>query len=77
MAELSARSRFPGKLLRLLYRAGIEENVEKAGLHWAAEQVRDLLDHNVRGIHFYTLNRADQIHRIWDALGIKNSSQIQ
>ncbi|NUM35293.1 MAG: methylenetetrahydrofolate reductase [NAD(P)H] [Candidatus Brocadiae bacterium] len=77
MAELSARSRFPAKLLRLLYRAGTEENVERAGLHWAAEQVRDLLDHKVRGIHFYTLNRSEQVHKICEALGINNSLQLQ
>ncbi len=77
MAELSARSRFPARLLRMLYRAETEENVERAGLHWAAEQVRDLLDHKIKGIHFYTLNRSEQIHKILEAIGIKNSLQIQ
>ena len=33
--------------------------VAKVGIHWATEQCRDLLDNNVRGIHFYTLNKSD------------------
>lgn len=69
MAELSAGSRFPSALLRTLQRAGEHDDyVEKAGLHWATEQVRDLIDHNVRGIHFYTLNKARSTQQIYETL---------
>ncbi|MBN1980662.1 MAG: methylenetetrahydrofolate reductase [NAD(P)H] [Chitinivibrionales bacterium] len=77
MAELASRSRFPAALLRHFNRAITDEQVESAGLHWAAEQVRDLLDHQVRGIHFYTLNKAEQVHRICDALGLAGIHQLQ
>ena len=28
----------------------------RVGIHYASEQCHDLLEHKVRGIHFYTLN---------------------
>jgi len=76
MAELSPGSRFPASLLRSLYRAVTDEQVERVGIHWAAEQVRDLLDHQVKGIHFYTLNRSHQIFRICEAIGLENFGGI-
>ena len=76
MAELSPGSRFPAPLLRSLNRAVSDEQVERVGVHWAAEQVRDLLDHQVKGIHFYTLNRSSQIQRICEAIGLENFAGI-
>lgn len=76
MAELSPGSRFPASLLRSISRAGGDEQVERMGIHWAAEQVRDLLDHQVKGIHFYTLNRSSQISRICQAIGLENFGQV-
>lgn len=76
MADLAAGVRFPARLLKALKRSETDEQVEKAGIHWAAEQVRDLLDHNVRGIHFYTLNKSAQIKRICDSLGLTRTSQF-
>src|SRR6476620_130063 len=37
---------------------------------------RDLLDHQVRGIHFYTLNRSDATRQIYDNLGVKDSAGL-
>jgi methylenetetrahydrofolate reductase (NADPH) len=69
MAELSAGSRFPASLIRAIQRAGDNDDyVEKAGIHWATEQVRDLIDHQVRGIHFYTLNKAKATQEIYNTL---------
>jgi methylenetetrahydrofolate reductase (NADPH) len=69
MAELSAGTRFPAALIRAVQRAGTNDDyVEKAGIHWATEQVRDLIDHNVRGIHFYTLNKAHATQQIYETL---------
>ncbi|NJK90722.1 MAG: methylenetetrahydrofolate reductase [NAD(P)H] [Blastochloris sp.] len=69
MAELAAGARFPAALLRAIDRAGNNDAyVEKAGMHWATEQVRDLIDHNVRGIHFYTLNKAHATRHIYETL---------
>jgi methylenetetrahydrofolate reductase (NADPH) len=76
MAELSLGSRFPARLLRALARAEDDDHFEKVGIHWATEQVRDLIDNQVRGIHFYTLNRSSATLRIYDALGVTSSEQL-
>jgi methylenetetrahydrofolate reductase (NADPH) len=71
IAELAAGSRFPARLLRALGRCGNEpEMVKRVGVHYALEQCHDLLDNNVAGIHFYTLNRSDATRVIFDSLGI-------
>lgn len=76
MAELAAGARFPARLIRGVERAESDEYVEKFGIHWATEQVRDLIDNNVKGIHFYTLNRSLQTLKIYESLGIRGSSQL-
>lgn len=74
MAQLALGARYPAKLLRALARAGDDpEAVKRVGVHWATEQCRDLLDHQVRGIHFYTLNRSDATRQIYQALGLRDS----
>lgn len=71
MAELAAGARFPAALLRSVQRAGDNaEAVKRVGIHWATEQCRDLLDHGVRGIHFYTLNKSDATKQIYLSLGL-------
>jgi len=74
MAELSAGSRFPAKLLRAVERCGTDdEAVTRVGIHWATEQCLDLLENRVRGIHFYTLNKSDATRQIYQNLGVKDS----
>jgi methylenetetrahydrofolate reductase (NADPH) len=73
MAELSPFTRFPARLLKALARADTDDHLEKVGIHWATEQVMDLIDHQVRGIHFYTLNRSKAALRIYDSLGVTDS----
>lgn len=78
MADLALGARFPGRLLRAIERAGDDPDyVSKVGIHWATEQCRDLLDNNVRGIHFYTLNRSDATRRIYENLGVKDSLALR
>ncbi len=77
MAELAAGARFPAKLLRALGRAGNDgEAVERVGIHYATEQCRDLLDHDVAGIHFYTLNQSGATRQIYANLGIHDTEAI-
>ncbi len=76
MAELALGARFPARLTRSLARARDDEYVERVGIHWATEQVRDLLDHGVRGVHFYTLNRSKATLRIYETLGLKNYNAV-
>ncbi|MFN3168749.1 MAG: methylenetetrahydrofolate reductase [NAD(P)H] [Phycisphaeraceae bacterium] len=74
MAELAAGSRYPAKLLRAIDRCGGDEDaVKRVGTHWATEQCRDLLDHSVRGIHFYTLNQSGATREIYANLGVSDS----
>jgi methylenetetrahydrofolate reductase (NADPH) len=74
MAELALGARFPARLIKSLVRAKDDEYVERVGIHWATEQVRDLIDHGVKGVHFYTLNRSKATLRIYETLGLKNVS---
>ncbi|HEY2786190.1 MAG TPA: methylenetetrahydrofolate reductase [NAD(P)H] [Fimbriiglobus sp.] len=77
MAELALGARIPAKLLRAVSRCADDTAVSKVGIHWATEQCRDLLDHQTRGIHFYTLNRSDATRQIYDNLGVVDSTGLR
>ncbi len=78
MAQLALGSRFPAKLLRALGRASNDpEAVKRVGVHWATEQCLDLLDNQVRGLHFYTLNKSDATRQIYRSLGLDDSSPLR
>jgi len=77
MAELSGGSRFPAPLLRAVSRAQDDpEAVRRVGVHWATEQCRDLLDNEVAGIHFYTLNNSTATSEIYRSLGVRTSQDL-
>ena len=78
IAELAAGARFPARLLRALQRCENDpEMVRRVGAHFALEQCHDLLDNNVAGVHFYTLNRSDATRTIFDSLGIPRRRNAQ
>jgi len=78
MAELAACTQIPAKLLRALQRCqGDTEGLERVGIHWATQQCLELLDHGVRGIHFYTLNRSAATREIFRNLGVKTAAGIR
>jgi methylenetetrahydrofolate reductase (NADPH) len=77
MAQLALGARFPARLLKALARCDGEEAVQRVGVVWASEQCRDLLDNQVRGIHFYTLNRSDATRQIYENLGVKDSMALR
>jgi methylenetetrahydrofolate reductase (NADPH) len=71
MAELAAGARFPAKLLRKL--AGLEEDKDgfaAAGVDYATAQCRELLESEVDGLHFYTLNKSGATKQIAGDLGL-------
>ncbi|MDR1146397.1 MAG: methylenetetrahydrofolate reductase [NAD(P)H] [Verrucomicrobiales bacterium] len=70
MAELAGGARFPAPLLKAVARAADDAGVARVGAHWATEQVRDLVDHGVSGVHFYTLNRAATTRKIYETLNL-------
>ena len=77
MAELAAGARFPAPLLKAVGRAGEDDAaVEKVGIHWATEQVRDLVDQGVRGVHLYTLNSSRASLRICENLGLEDFARL-
>lgn len=77
MAELALGARVPAPLLRAVNRCTDDKAVARVGIHWATEQCRDLLHNNVRGIHFYTLNKSDATRQIYDNLGVKDSAALR
>ncbi|MGA0871505.1 MAG: methylenetetrahydrofolate reductase [NAD(P)H] [Phycisphaerales bacterium] len=77
MADLAAGTRFPAPLLKALDRCKDDpESVERVGTHWAAEQCRDLIDQDVRGIHFYTLNKSRATREIHRTLGLRGPASL-
>lgn len=77
MAQLALGARFPASLIRAINRTnGDAEAVKRVGVHWATEQCRDLLDHDVSGIHFYTLNRSHATRDIYATLGVRHSHDL-
>ena len=78
MADLAAGCRFPAPLLKAVNRAGGNADaIKRVGVQWATEQCRDLLDHRVRGIHLYTLNKSPATREIYANLGLENSLSVK
>jgi len=73
--DFPQQSRFLGRRLLthpdLARCRGDAEAIELAGIHWATEQCRDLLDKDIAGIHLYTLNKSDATKRIARTLGVR------
>jgi len=76
VAELAGGARYPAALMRSFRRCETEDAVSDVGIHWATEQCRDLLDHEVDGLHFYTLNRSRATLDIYKSLGVRSSSAL-
>ncbi|MGC8775581.1 MAG: methylenetetrahydrofolate reductase [NAD(P)H] [Chlorobaculum sp.] len=65
MGELALGSRIPSKLLRKVLEASDDKEAAEIGVEWATKQVQELLDHKVKGIHFYTLNLSEATLKIF------------
>ncbi|MDD9820793.1 MAG: methylenetetrahydrofolate reductase [NAD(P)H] [Nitrospira sp.] len=76
MGELALGARFPGKLLRALANAEDDAQAEKIGINWATEQVLDLLDQKIPGVHLYTLNKSKASLQIHAALNIQSFDML-
>jgi methylenetetrahydrofolate reductase (NADPH) len=51
--------------------AGDDDAVRELGIEYATNQVRELWDSGVPGVHFYVLNRSYSVSKILDNLGIE------
>lgn len=76
MSDLALGARFPAKLLRAIKRCD-QDDIARVGIHWATEQCLDLLENQVRGIHFYTLNKSGATRQIYETLGVKDSAALR
>ncbi|HIX19131.1 MAG TPA: methylenetetrahydrofolate reductase [NAD(P)H] [Candidatus Akkermansia intestinigallinarum] len=77
MADLSPGTNFPARLLKAMLRAGGDrESIERIGINYASNQCSELLDEDVDGIHFYTLNRSKATLQIYRNLGINNCYDV-
>ena len=65
----------PAKLVLVLDKYGNTPDMEKAGIEYASEQIRDLLDSGVDGVHINTMNRSDATRVILDNLGLLNKKR--
>jgi methylenetetrahydrofolate reductase (NADPH) len=74
--KLALGARYPAKLLRKLMKCANDNDIRKLGLDWATRQCRDLLEFQVRGIHFYTMNRATATVEIYRRLGATTSDEL-
>ena len=78
MADLSAGTNFPARLLKAMLRAGGDKNsIERIGINYASYQCSELLDDEVDGIHFYTLNRSKATLEIYHNLGFNNYFDLE
>ena len=72
MAERAGGARFPAPLLKAINRCrGDAEAIERVGIQYATQQCHDLLNNDVSGIHFYTLNKSLATREIYTNLGFK------
>ncbi len=45
-----------------------DEDMKKAGIEYAIRQINDLLEHDVRGIHLYVMNKPEVAKEIFEAV---------
>lgn len=60
----------PAKLVLLLDKYGNTPDMQKAGIEYASNQLRDLLDNGVAGIHINTMNNVEATRTILKNIGI-------
>lgn len=70
---MTARSgcSIPAKLVLMMDKySNNPDDLKKAGIEYAASQIRDLLDNAAAGVHLYTMNRPKSSRKILDYAGL-------
>lgn len=71
MIYLSGGATIPSRMMALVDRYYRKpEEMEKAGIDYASEQIQDLIANKVPGIHLYTMNKAVEITEIVHNVGL-------
>ncbi|MEX0886844.1 MAG: methylenetetrahydrofolate reductase [Phycisphaeraceae bacterium] len=72
LPEFGLGAKYPSDLMKQVEdHKDDDDAIMKIGIAWAIEQCRVLLEHHVRGLHFYTLNKPEATLAIYEALGLK------
>lgn len=74
MSELALGARIPAPLLKRVIEAPNDEEVAEIGIAWATEQVSNLIDNHIKGIHFYTLNNAETTRTIFQNISMSGTA---
>lgn len=62
----------PSKMQAMIEKYGDHsQDMEKAGMEYACEQILDLVNHKVDGIHVYTMNKPNQVSTIINQTGLR------
>jgi methylenetetrahydrofolate reductase (NADPH) len=64
------RARLPSEFVAALERATSDAEQFEVGVEFAIRQVRELLDADVPGLHFYVLNQSSAAVRVLQAVGV-------
>ncbi len=68
--ETSLGARYPAPLLRALSSVADDADISKIGLDWTLAQCHDLIENQVSGIHFYTMNQSRAAVTVYESLGL-------
>lgn len=62
------RSDLPEDLADAILKCHNDEEVREVGVEWSVQQCRDLMEHGVDALHFYTFMASDSVRRIAEAI---------
>lgn len=62
------RSDIPADLEKELRRCKDDDEAKEVGVAWCTAQCRELMEHNVPGIHFYALMATESVHKVASAI---------
>ena len=69
------KAKLPSRLVEKLSQNGDEHWQFDVGVEFAQQQVRELLDRGVPGVHFYVLNKSQATKRVLEAVSFADNAQ--
>jgi methylenetetrahydrofolate reductase (NADPH) len=71
LPQFGLGAKYPAKLMNQIEKHKDDDAaIQQIGIDWMTEQCQILLDNDVRGLHFYTLNKAEATVEIFNRLGL-------